>query len=257
MAILIDGYNLLNATGIDGRGTAGRTELERSRIALLNFLAHALTDDERMQTTIVFDAKQAPPGLPSELEHADMQIRFARGYPAADDLLEELIAADHVPRQLVVVSSDHRLHKAARRRRATALDSDAWIVALQRRSVPTRENSPTASDDSEFSPAIDPHWLAEFGGIDVAAIEAEVQAESPRDGTTDTPAFPADDSDSRKSPRTPPRKTDDEDELLNDARSIFPPEFFAPPKRGADPQPPDDWNPFPAGYGEDIDADDR
>ncbi len=37
MPLLIDGYNLLNATGIVGRG--GPSSLGRSRLALLNFLA--------------------------------------------------------------------------------------------------------------------------------------------------------------------------------------------------------------------------
>jgi len=193
--------------------------------------------------------------LPSELNHAEMQVRFARGYPSADDLIEELIVADHVPRQLVVVSSDHRLHKAARRRRATALDSDAWMVELQRRSEQAREPSPAVSGDTESSSTIDPHWLAEFGDVDVAAIEAEVQAESPREASTDAPAVPGDDSASRKSPRRHPRKTDDEDELLDEARPIFPPEFFATHQQDADAPLPDDWNPFPAGYGEDVDDD--
>lgn len=178
MSLLIDGYNLLNATGIDGRGTAGRTELERARIALLNFLARNLTDNERSATTIVFDAAQAPPGLPSELTHADMQIRFARGYPSADDLIEELIAADHVPRKLVVVSSDHRLHKAARRRRAKILDSEAWLCELEQRdaTVTVVPTAPASEKPAVATPR--GNWLAEFGSIDVAAVEAEIEAET-------------------------------------------------------------------------------
>ena len=38
MALLIDGYNLLHASGILGRGV-GPGGLERSRLALLNFVA--------------------------------------------------------------------------------------------------------------------------------------------------------------------------------------------------------------------------
>ena len=44
MALIIDGYNLLHASGILGRGI-GPGGLERSRSALLNFLAESL--DER------------------------------------------------------------------------------------------------------------------------------------------------------------------------------------------------------------------
>ena len=45
MSLLIDGYNLLNAVGILGRGV-GPGSLERSRLALLNFLAESLAAEE-------------------------------------------------------------------------------------------------------------------------------------------------------------------------------------------------------------------
>ena len=69
------------------------------------------------QTTIVFDAKQAPPGLPHQLDHGGITVIFARGYDDADELIEELIASNSTPRRLTVVSSDHRIQRAARRRR--------------------------------------------------------------------------------------------------------------------------------------------
>lgn len=59
---LIDGYNLLHASGVFGMG--GRTPLEASREALLDWLGEVLSDAERQRTTIVFDAREAPPGLP-------------------------------------------------------------------------------------------------------------------------------------------------------------------------------------------------
>ena len=62
MALLIDGYNLLNVTGIFAQAGPG-TELHRTRVALLNFLAASINQRERKATTIVFDAAGAPPGL--------------------------------------------------------------------------------------------------------------------------------------------------------------------------------------------------
>ena len=126
MLFLIDGYNLLNASRIRSR-SHGRTELERARLGLLDFLATILSDDERAKTTVVFDAADAPPGLPHSSEHADMAIRFTRNNTIADDLIEEFIARCSTPRSLVVVSSDHRIHRAARRRKARAIDSDRWL----------------------------------------------------------------------------------------------------------------------------------
>src|SRR4051794_8084526 len=46
MALLIDGYNLLNVTGIFGEAGPG-TALHRTRLAFLNFLASSFTKRER------------------------------------------------------------------------------------------------------------------------------------------------------------------------------------------------------------------
>lgn len=161
MSLLIDGYNLLHVTGIVGRARQG---LQGSREGLLRFLAATLSDRERAGTTIVFDAADAPPGLPRIVMHEGMTVRYSSEYPDADALIEELIAGNHVPRSLMVVSSDHRLQRAARRRRARFTDSDVWFAdALRRR---RRQPSPAAP------PAAKPHgplttdevdyWLAEF-----------------------------------------------------------------------------------------------
>jgi predicted RNA-binding protein with PIN domain len=132
MALIIDGYNLLHVTGLGGRG-AGPGGLERSRLALLSFLAASIDHAELAGTTVVFDARHAPAGLPRTLAHRGMTVRFAAGYESADELIEELIRADSSPRRLTVVSSDHRLHRAARKRRARAVDSDVWYAEMERR----------------------------------------------------------------------------------------------------------------------------
>ena len=131
MSLLVDGYNLIYAANIVGPGIGPRG-LERARQALLDTLAAALPDAERTRTVIVFDAASAPPGLPRQLTHQGMLVRFAAGYESADELLEELIVADSAPKRLTVVSSDHRGQRAARKRRAKAIDSDVWFAELQR-----------------------------------------------------------------------------------------------------------------------------
>jgi predicted RNA-binding protein with PIN domain len=142
--LLIDGYNLMYAAGIVGGG-AGRGALERSRAALCRFVASALTDAERAGAVVVFDAAGAPPGLPATLDYAGVKVRFAKGYADADELLEELIAADTTPRRSTVVSSDHRVQRAARRRRAKAVDSDVWYETMLRK---RRELSNPPADDA-------------------------------------------------------------------------------------------------------------
>src|SRR5262245_37959795 len=130
-SILIDGYNLLHVTGIFGRGVGPGT-LHRSRTALLNVLAESIAPEEVAHTTIVFDSAEAPPGLPRQINHRGMTVHFASSYADADELIEELIQTHHSPRTLTVVSSDHRIQRAARRRKATPIDSDRWYAELMR-----------------------------------------------------------------------------------------------------------------------------
>jgi predicted RNA-binding protein with PIN domain len=134
MALLIDGYNLLNATGI-GAGEGKGSTLHRARLALLNFLARVLDPREAAHTTVVFDAQASPPGLPKVFVHHGLTVRFAARHVDADSLIEELILADTAPRRLTVVSSDHRVQRAARRRGARAVDSDVWYGQTARRGL--------------------------------------------------------------------------------------------------------------------------
>ena len=127
--LLIDGYNLLNCSGIfPPRNASG--SLASAREALLAFLARSLDTRLRTRTVIVFDAAMAPPGLPREMEWDGIAVRFAPRKSTADELLEELIAAAADPRHLLVVSSDHRVQRAARQQGAQYIDSEKWYAEL-------------------------------------------------------------------------------------------------------------------------------
>lgn len=257
MPLLIDGYNLLWQAGIVGEGT-GPGGFERSRRALLNFIARIVPEEEVPLTTVVFDAKEAPPGLPRETEHCGLRVLYASDYEDADALIEELIVADFAPRRLTVVSSDHRIQRAARRRRCRAVDSDVWyreaIGQQQARLRDDRhEQLPRPENMSEQEVAA---WLDAFGDLDLTDLLAELsQAEEPR-------AQPEQDAKSgkkKKTRRQPPLKpgVPDSPEL----RNPFPPDFAA----GLEEMLGDDrptnapteedrslGNPFPPGYGEDL-----
>ena len=173
MALLIDGYNLLHATGIFGRGVGPGT-LERSRRALLNFLVASIPDEELPKTTVVFDAKDAPPGLPKRLHHGGILVCFAESDDEADDLIEALIRKDSAPRRLTVVSSDHRLQRAARRRRAKAVDSDVWYESICRQESPrppTRDAGGDLKPDTPLSAEDVGHWLEAFDANDLGKTD--------------------------------------------------------------------------------------
>ena len=163
MMLLIDGYNLLHVTGIFGRGV-GPGSLERSRRGLLNFLAASIPPEELRHTVIVFDAESAPSGLPRTVDHGGMMVRYATEYEDADSLIEELIAKHSAPRSLTVVSSDHRLHRAARRRKAKPVDSDVWYAELIRQRREQSHFKPPGAAKEQEIPTKDEvkFWLEEF-----------------------------------------------------------------------------------------------
>jgi hypothetical protein len=236
MALLIDGYNLLHAVGILC-GPAGPGELERARSGLLNFLAEKLGPSELRETTVVFDSRGAPRGLPRRLKHREMTVCFAAEYVDADEMIEELIRGFPTPRRLVVVSSDHHIQRAARRRKAKAIDSGEWYFELAR---PRGERSGRAAAKSgPSSPTSLPHekqggrqprlgpeeirqWLERFGG---EAILEEIAQEERASGRPNSGLA-----------RVAPDARGPADKLTaEEAQAI--------------------GNPFPPGYGEDLPED--
>src|SRR5205809_7364029 len=117
MRYLIDGYNLLYAMGVL-RNRAGPTGLQKARRGLLGLLRGAY-GEEAAEVTVVFDAAGAPPGAAEEEHYQGIHVRYAIHQDQADDLIEALIRHHSAPRQLTVVSDDHRIQQAARRRQCT------------------------------------------------------------------------------------------------------------------------------------------
>ncbi|MEM9588113.1 MAG: NYN domain-containing protein, partial [Planctomycetota bacterium] len=129
LQLLIDGYNVVAPVAAPGRG-GDANWLYRERERLLNRLAEGLPRSVRSRTCVVFDAASPPRDRADRFEHQEMDVRFSAGYAEADDLLEELISQHSSPKRLIVVSSDHRIQTAAKRRGATAMDSDVWLDRL-------------------------------------------------------------------------------------------------------------------------------
>ena len=179
MPLIIDGYNLLYVSGIGAPG-AGDKSFQRSREKLIRFLARAIDPEELGRTTVVFDAADAPPGLPRTYDYDGMTVLFAAEYPDADALIEELIRADHAPRSLLVVSSDHRLQRAARRRRARVVDSDAWYAQACRQlhARRTARAAPPTKPTGNVSAAEVEYWVEKFTD-DALDRDAREARESP------------------------------------------------------------------------------
>lgn len=158
MKILVDGYNLLHASGIFG-GVRGEGGFEASRRALLDEIARLL-GAAAGGVTVVFDATDAPVGLPDRHAHQGIDVRFARRYESADALIEELIEAHDAPGALTVVSADNRVMAAARRRRARPIASGEWLAELR---DAARARAAVEAKPPEPGPEGADYWRRYFG----------------------------------------------------------------------------------------------
>jgi uncharacterized protein len=161
MRVLIDGYNLLYQSGHLGKGR-GPGFLERARSALVRAIAAALEAEQARATTIVFDAKEAPPAASPRETSGGIEILYAVGYDEADDLLEELIRQAPQPKQLLVVSSDRRVQQIAHRCRAKYCDAGDWYEQLQRARSETRPPPSAEKPDQPLSDREVDYWRSQF-----------------------------------------------------------------------------------------------
>lgn len=127
--LIIDGYNLMHAIGLS-RQNYGPGDLEVHRNRLLRQLAVRLDPATIVRTTIVFDAFAANSDSNRFQNTHGLSVVYAPSGTDADSEIERRIASHPAPRQLVVVSSDQRLHRSARRRRAHAVNSTDFWTAL-------------------------------------------------------------------------------------------------------------------------------
>ena len=202
--LVIDWYNLMHAAGL-GRSQYRPGELERNRNRLLNQTAAVLDEQIAADALVVFDAHLAvlrdsdngppPPRSP-------LAVRFSREGRDADAEIELILETHSSPRQILIVSSDHRLHKAAARRKATCIDSEDFLRqfdqpeplgAIRKKTAkltkiaakkprPEKLRSTTISEktsqDSEQAKANEAEdYLEDFLMIDISDIKRSVRKE--------------------------------------------------------------------------------
>lgn len=115
---------------------------------------------------IVFDG--TGPRDKSDFDNIDgVEVLFAGFGTDTDTVIEDKIKANTAPRRLTVVSSDRRLRKAARARRANAVKSEAFWSELQgelaRKRVAGRQEP--MGKEHGLSEGETEQWL-EFFGLD-------------------------------------------------------------------------------------------
>lgn len=191
--LVIDGYNLLHEAGL-ARARYGPHDLERVRLRLLKLLRRKLTPEERPRTTVVFDGPEDSFTPTSHTTYRELSVIYSGAGREADDVIEELVRAHSAPRQLIVISSDNRLRRAARARQAGSITSAEFVAELDERTKEEPESpAPPSPEETakrgQGEPVADvSEWLEAFGEVDPDAIAAEESQKPIVPAPTPTPA---------------------------------------------------------------------
>lgn len=162
--LLIDGYNLMHAAGFVPR-RVGTGVFEQQRERFLRWLLKQLPAAQHALTIVVFDGRATTNRTVSFAAFQGLSLQFSPEGIEADDLIESLISDHSAPKQLTVVSSDHRLHRAARHRRAICVDSEDFVDQCHsRQSASTstfRRRKPRDLSAEELE-----EWMQVFEGVE-------------------------------------------------------------------------------------------
>jgi len=161
---LIDGYNLIYALGLL-HSKVGPQGLEKSRSDLLGLVAGSLAA-EAGNVTVVFDAAHAPPGARHEENVRGIRVLYSPAGEEADDLIETLLAQHSSAKHVTVVSNDHRVQQAARRRQAQAMPCEEFADLLMTHRKPASAPLQAPEKRDKLSPEETQRWLKEFGDLE-------------------------------------------------------------------------------------------
>jgi len=155
--VLVDGHNLLWAVQGMAERPAGISDVGLCRL-VGQYLKRVKESGE-----IVFDG----PGPRDKTDFDDIdgiEALFAGLGRDADSIIEEKIAANTGPRNLIVVSSDNRLRQAARARKAESVKSeDFWLRLVKELERPRRAAEEPSGKTHGLSEGETDQWLDVFG----------------------------------------------------------------------------------------------
>jgi hypothetical protein len=182
--LLIDGYNLLHAAGM-AQSDYRPGDLLRCRTRLLKFLLTRLTAAQIQETTLVFDARDPPPGRPAQVVVSGIKVLFANPGGDADILIQSWLARHPSPRRVTLVSSDRLLQRAARSGGSKFVGSEDFVRELERRHAARDPKRSAAAPGDDTKPAAlasaeqTAYWLKVFGDVPIVEPDTEDEAPSP------------------------------------------------------------------------------
>jgi predicted RNA-binding protein with PIN domain len=158
MPFLIDGYNLYHA--MRKYSEPWSEVIPQTMCELIEKDMNAIHD----WAIVVFDGTKPRGSLAGKGREKHVSVVFSGGGQDADSIIVGLIGKNTAPRRLVVVSSDNQLRTAAKRRRATALTANEYLLALLKRQErkPVRTREPRQKQHGLF-PGETGKWMELFG----------------------------------------------------------------------------------------------
>ena len=153
---IIDGHNLLH-TIFKLEGDSGAT----SDVGLCRILGRyfKLTGEKG---EMIFDGT-GPPDKSGFDNIDNLEVFFAGVRSDADTVIEDKISANTAPKRLTIVSSDRRLRKAARTRKATSMKSDVFWNDVQKQLSRKRPEKEPTEKRQGLNEGETEQWLEFFG----------------------------------------------------------------------------------------------
>ena len=153
---IIDGHNLLH-TIFKLEGDSGAT----SDVGLCRILGRyfKLTGEKG---EMIFDGT-GPPDKGGFDNISNLEVFFAGVRSDADTVIEDKISANTAPKRLIIVSSDRRLRKAARIRKATSMKSDVFWNDVQKQLSRKRPEKEPTEKRQGLNEGETEQWLEFFG----------------------------------------------------------------------------------------------
>ena len=153
---IIDGHNLLH-TIFKLEGDSGAT----SDVGLCRILGRyfKLTGEKG---EMIFDGT-GPPDKGGFDNISNLEVFFAGVRSDADTVIEDKISANTAPKRLIIVSSDRRLRKAARIRKATSMKSDVFWNDVQKQLSRKRPEKEPTEKRQGLNQGETEQWLEFFG----------------------------------------------------------------------------------------------
>ncbi len=152
----IDGHNLLHSVQKDDPDSGPISDVR---------LCHIIGSYLRLtgqSGEIIFDGI-GPPDKSGFEDISNLEVFFSGSGTDTDTVIEDKISVNTAPRRLKIVSSDRRLRKAARARKATSIKSEVFWNNMQKQLSRKKMTKEPAAKRRGLSESETGQWLEIFG----------------------------------------------------------------------------------------------